>query len=86
MPDRVEENTLESVRENTPDLIQKPKPDNEILGKFGVHEQNLVVFAAFNLMIGEDMGFNKVISTGTYGFEKGLGFGILYMSGYVAAR
>lgn len=41
---------------------------------------------AFSLMIGEDIGFNKVISTGTYGFEKGLGFGILYMCGYVAAH
>jgi hypothetical protein len=72
--------------ENTRDLVEKPNPDNEIHGKFGIHEQNLLVFMAFSLMIGEDMGFNKVISTGTYGFEKGLGFGILYMSGYVAAH
>jgi hypothetical protein len=64
-----------------PDSCQKPNPDNQVLGQFGTHELNILVFAAFTFMTGVGMGAGKVISTGTYGFEKNIGFTILYAIG-----
>jgi hypothetical protein len=66
-----------------PDSVQKP--ENKILGKFGTYELNMVVFAAFTFMVGNDMALNKLLSTGTIGFGKNLYFAILYALGYIPA-
>lgn len=65
-----------------PDSVQKP---NKILGKFGTYELNMVVFAAFTFMVGNDMALNKLLSTGTIGFGKNLDFFILYAIGQIPA-
>jgi hypothetical protein len=72
--------------ENPSDSVPKPNPDNQLLGQFGTHELNILVFAAFTFMIGFDMGAGKVISSGTYSFDKNIGFTILYAIGGVPAR
>jgi hypothetical protein len=72
--------------ENPPDSVPKPNPDNQVLGQFGTQELNILVFAAFTFMMGLDMGAGKVISSGTYIFDKNIGFSILYAIGGVPAR
>jgi hypothetical protein len=72
--------------ENPPDSVPKLNPDNQILGQFGTQELNILVFAAFTFMIGSDMGASRVISSGTYGFDKNIGFAILYLIGVIPAR
>jgi hypothetical protein len=65
------------------DSVQKP--EKKILGKFETYELNMVVFAVFTFMVGNDMALNKFLSTGTIGFGKNLGFSILYAFGEIPA-
>jgi hypothetical protein len=66
-----------------PDSVQKP--ENKILGRFETYELNMVVFAVFTFMVGNDMALNKFLSTGMIGFGKNLGFSILYAFGEIPA-
>jgi hypothetical protein len=68
------------------DSSQKSSLDSVPLGKFGTHEFNLVVFAAFSWGIQLDMGINKFLATGTYYYEKNLPFSIVYGLGAYSAR
>ena len=68
-----------------PDSDQKPNLDNQVLRQFGTHELNIFVFVIFTFIIGSGMGAGKVISTGSYGFEKNIGFTILYAIGEIPA-
>ena len=83
-PDPAPEGPPKSVQSQ--DSGQKSNPDSVPLGKFGIYELNLVIFAAFCWGIQLDLGINKYISTGTYGYEKNLPFTIVYGLGGYPAR
>ena len=69
-----------------PDSKQGPNPDDQVLGKFGTDELNIFVFVVFTFLIGLAVASGKLISTGTYGLEKNIGFTILHFIEWTLAK